>query len=62
MLELNHEFRAVDVHARLEPDERAALADDATTGENSSSSVPGFGVPAALAGLAGAGAWRRFRD
>jgi hypothetical protein len=42
--------------------ERAALADDATTGENSSSSVPGFGVPAALAGLAGAGAWRRFRD
>jgi predicted TIM-barrel fold metal-dependent hydrolase len=26
MLELNHEFRAVDVHARLEPDERAVAA------------------------------------
>ncbi|WP_134670840.1 hypothetical protein [Halorussus marinus] len=42
--------------------EQAALADDATTDDGASSGVPGFGVPAALAGLVGAGAWRRLRD
>ncbi len=46
-----------------------AFADDTTTersataesGSETAGGVPGFGVGAALAGLVGAGAWRRFR-
>ncbi|WP_132057279.1 PGF-CTERM sorting domain-containing protein [Halorussus amylolyticus] len=42
--------------------EEAALADDTATAEESSGSVPGFGIPAALAALLGVGAWRRLRE
>ena len=47
--------------------EQAALAGGTTTGESGSNSdaggsgeVPGFGVPAGIAALLGAGAWRRY--
>jgi hypothetical protein len=43
--------------------EEAALGDQTTTGTDSSSSdLPGFGVPATIAALLGAGAWRKLRD
>jgi PGF-CTERM protein len=46
--------------------EQAALAGEGTTTatntESASGSMPGFGIPAGVAALLGAGAWRRYRE